>query len=382
MPSRNTIHERSLRSPSRPNKRRAWAASATGRIAAAGQPSSRAIGWASRAPAQPKLPLTLPLPWSWVYASAASAPARKIPNRRSTIPRISRASADCEGLSCSFRPELRDLSVLVDRDHRIGVHFRGGDEVVTKSCFFERLSVGRFFEDFRDVVAIFFFNQHRGGRCVVYLHRIGALGNRPDVAPRACGILEGEASLFTRADDGDVRIRAGRDLHHGQHRCKVDVRGYDNVTGTLDAQQGTGAVGGGDEDGLALNRLGSELLRRVAQIEARNGVHLLLARQQDLGSGELLGADDYFIRALERDYCLGAVPQGGCDGGRRTKDVDDEDEPAVAVGELDLIWGEKDLKPHRRAPSSARSRARGIWCPRRPPGNACWTSPGQETGWW
>src|SRR5437762_4470418 len=138
MPSRKTIHERSLRSPSLPKRRSACAAGATGRIAAAGQPSSSAIGCASSAPIQPKLPLTLPLPWSWVYASAASAPARKIPKSRKTIPRISRASTDDEGLSRPFRSELRDLSFLVDRDHRIGVHFRGGGEVVTKACFFER----------------------------------------------------------------------------------------------------------------------------------------------------------------------------------------------------------------------------------------------------
>jgi len=77
------------------------------------------------------------------------------------MPRISRASTEPDGeLSRPFRPELRDLSVLVDRDHRIGVHFRGGGEVVTKSCRLERLSVGRFFEDFRDVVAIFLLDQH------------------------------------------------------------------------------------------------------------------------------------------------------------------------------------------------------------------------------
>src|SRR5437764_4734884 len=187
MPSRKTTHERSLRSPSRPKRRRACAAGATGRMAAAGHPRSSAIGCASSAPIQPKFPLTLPLKWSWVYPSAASAPARKIPKRRKTIPRISRASAELEGLSCPFRPELRDLSLLVDRDHRIGVHFRCCGEVVTKSCFFERLSVGRFFEDFRDVVAIFFFDQHRSGRSVVHLYRFGALGNRPDIAPCAGG---------------------------------------------------------------------------------------------------------------------------------------------------------------------------------------------------
>src|SRR5436190_8776469 len=190
MPSRKTIHERSLRSPSLPKRRSACAAGATGRIAAAGQPSSNAIGCASSAPIQPKLPLTLPLPWSWVYASAASAPARKIPESRKTIPRISRASTDDEGLSRPFRSELRDLSFLVDRDHRIGVHFRGGGEVVTKACFLERLSVGRFFEDFRDVVAIFFFDQHGSGRCVVCLYRLGALGNRTDVTTSARSILE------------------------------------------------------------------------------------------------------------------------------------------------------------------------------------------------
>src|SRR5256714_8792392 len=223
MPSRKTIHERSLRSPSRPKRRRACAAGATGRMAAAGHPRSSAIGCARSAPIQPKFPLTLPLKWSWVYPSAASAPARKIPKRRKTIPRISRASAALEGLSCPFRPELRDLSLLVDRDHRIGVHFRCRGEAVTKSCFLERLSVGRFFEEFRAVLAIFFFYQNRRGRCVVYLHRISALGNRPDVPPRAGGILESEAALFSRADDGDVRVRAGRDLHHGQHGRKVDV---------------------------------------------------------------------------------------------------------------------------------------------------------------
>ena len=120
------------------------------------------------------------------------------------MPRISRASADSDGLSCPFRPELRDLPVLVDRDHRIGVHFRGGGEVVTKSCRGERLSVGRFFEDFRDVVAIFFFDHHRGGRCVVGLN-VCAFWNRPDVAARAGGVFEREAALFSRADDRDVR---------------------------------------------------------------------------------------------------------------------------------------------------------------------------------
>src|SRR5947209_16969693 len=177
MPSKNTIHERSLRSPSRPNRRSACAINANGNNAAAGQPTSNAIGRASNAPIQPKFPLMLPWPCSWVMPCAASAPARKSPKRRKTIPRISRASADDEGLSCPFRPELRDLSFLVDRDHRIGVHFRSGDEVVTKSCFFERLSVGRFFEEFRDVLAIFFFDQHRGGRAVIGL-QTGALGNR------------------------------------------------------------------------------------------------------------------------------------------------------------------------------------------------------------
>jgi hypothetical protein len=42
------------------------------------------------------------------YPSAASAPARKIANSSKTIPRISRASADSDGLSFPFRPELRD----------------------------------------------------------------------------------------------------------------------------------------------------------------------------------------------------------------------------------------------------------------------------------
>jgi len=160
IPKRNTIHDLSLRSPSRPKSRSACAMKASGRSAAAGQPRKRAIGWASRAPAQPKFPFTSPLPRNCVYASAASAPARKIPKRRRTMPRISRASADSEGLSFPFRPEFRDLPVLPDRDHRIGVHFRGGGEVVTKSCRLERLSVGRFFEDFRDVVAIFLLDQH------------------------------------------------------------------------------------------------------------------------------------------------------------------------------------------------------------------------------
>ena len=160
IPRRKTIHDLSWRSPRRPNSRNACAAGATGSSAAAGQPRKRAIGLASRAPIQPKFPFTLPLPWSCVYPSAASAPARKIPKRRRTIPRISRASADSDGLSCPFRPELGDLPVLVDRDHRIGVHFRCGGEVVTKSCRLERLSVGRFFEDFRDVVAISLFDQH------------------------------------------------------------------------------------------------------------------------------------------------------------------------------------------------------------------------------
>src|SRR6185437_4589122 len=114
---------------------------------------------------------------------------RKIAKRRRTIPRISRARAELEGLSCPFRPELRDLSFLVDRDHRIGVHFRGGGEVVTKSCRLERLSVGRFFEEFRDVLAIFFFYQHRS-RCRVVHLQPSALWNRPNVAPRASGILE------------------------------------------------------------------------------------------------------------------------------------------------------------------------------------------------
>src|SRR3954465_2006300 len=331
MPSRKTIHDRSLRSPSRPKLRSAWAARATGRIAAAGQPSSSAIGWASSAPAQPKFPLTFPLPRSCVYASAASAPARKIPKRRRTIPRISRASADCEGLAFAFRSELCDLPVLVDRDHRIGVHFRGGGEVVTKSCFFERLSVGRFFEDFRDVVAIFFFDQHRGRRCVVYLHRVGALGNRPDVAPRASGILESEASLLTRADDGDVRIGAGRDLHHGQDRCKVDVRSYHNVTGALDAEQGPGPVGGGDQNRLALDDVWLELLGGVAEVEAGDGVHLLLAGQQDLGAREFLGPEDDLIGALERNDGFRAVAQRGGDAGRSAEDIDDQDESPVSV---------------------------------------------------
>src|SRR6202521_5322391 len=162
MPSRKTIHDLSLRSRRRPKRRRACAARARGSRAAAGQPKNSAIGCASSAPIQPKLPFTpLPPPMNVAYPSAANAPPRKIAKRRRTIPRISRASAELDGeLSRPFRPELRDLSVLIDRDHRIGVHFRGGGEVVTKSCRLERLSVGRFFEDFRDVVAIFSFNQH------------------------------------------------------------------------------------------------------------------------------------------------------------------------------------------------------------------------------
>src|SRR3954468_9050496 len=277
MPRRKTIHDRSLRCPSRPKRRSAWAAGASGSRAAAGQPRKRAIGCARSAPIQPKLPLTDPTPpTNLEYPSAANAPARKIAKRRRKIPRISRASAELEGeLSRPFRPELGDLPVLVDRDHRIGVHFRGGGEVVTKSCLFERLSVGRFFEDFRDVVAIFFFDQHRSGRRIIHHYRFGAFWNRPNITSRAGGVFKSEAALLSRADNRDVRIRAGRDLHHGQDRCKVDVRSYNYVTGALNAQQSPGSVGGRDEDGFPPYRLGGKVLGRVAQVESGDGVHLL-----------------------------------------------------------------------------------------------------------
>src|SRR5688572_16582831 len=158
MPRRKTSQERSVRWPRRPKRRSAWAAGASGRRSAAGHPKKAVTGRANNSPIQPKLFAPTP-PSSWAIPSAASEPPRKTANRSSTIPRISRLSAD-SCLSLSLWPDFGDLPVLIDRDHRIGVHRRGGGEVVTKSCRFERLPVGRVLEDFRNVVAIFLVNEH------------------------------------------------------------------------------------------------------------------------------------------------------------------------------------------------------------------------------
>src|SRR5258708_4617422 len=124
-------------------------------MAAAGQPRNFASGSARSPPAQPKLLRASIFPPRSLQPSVPSAPARKIAKRSSTIPAISRCSAEACGPSAlAIWSESSDLSLLIDGDHRLRIHASTGDEVLAEACFGERPPVGRVLEDFFEVVAI------------------------------------------------------------------------------------------------------------------------------------------------------------------------------------------------------------------------------------
>ena len=150
--------------------------------AAPGQPkNSRAIDGRRSAPTPAEISLDAGLRSTGANAgdsAAASAPARKMAKRKADPRHPANLAGErrLRGPIARSCPSFVISRSPVDRDHRIGVHFRGGGEVVTKSCRLERLSVGRFFEDFAMLSPYFFSTiSTEADAASLHLHRIGAL---------------------------------------------------------------------------------------------------------------------------------------------------------------------------------------------------------------
>lgn len=78
-----------------------------------------------------------------VPGGTSTAPARNNANSSSAIPAISRLTDvfPTERLPLPLWSKLRDLPVLIDRDHGVRIHFGAHDEVLPKARFRERATV-------------------------------------------------------------------------------------------------------------------------------------------------------------------------------------------------------------------------------------------------
>src|SRR5688572_12295370 len=234
-----------------------------------------------------------------------------------TIPHSSRLSAELRvgGLSLAARTEPGDLSVLEDGDNRVRIHCSTGDEVSREPCFSERLSVGRVFEDLRDVVAILPVYELACARGVVAYDRHPRLHDGANVPSGTRRILETKMSLGARADNRNIRISSRRSPKHRRDGRQIDVGSDDDVARALQSSERFRPVRRGDDDGASRHCVSGELEWRVPHVEAGNGLHLPLSGEPHLRVLELLRAGYRFVDILDGNDAPGAVSQRYRDAG-------------------------------------------------------------------
>src|SRR3954470_14791044 len=156
-PMRNTSHERSVSDSKRPNRRSACTAGMRGRSSAAGIPISSRDQLRRHAPTGPNtLFAAVQDSYAAVPGGTSTAPARNRANNNSAIPATSRLSDEFPTgpLPLAIWSELRDLPVVVDRNHRMRVDVGANNEVLGEARFGERAAVLRVLEQAIEPISI------------------------------------------------------------------------------------------------------------------------------------------------------------------------------------------------------------------------------------
>jgi len=178
------------------------------------------------------------------------------------------------------------------------------------------------------------------------LKRVGGGEEFLPLATRGFAPLVGGVG-FDLASDGagsqdifasDIAASAGaedvdtRGVGHGvDDRLAVDGGANQRAFGQMSVGERLGAIGGGEQHGLAENLVGSVVQRRVTEIKALDRLATSFASEQDIFLVILRGFCKIFVDFDAGDDAFCAVGECLADGRRGTQQVDDNDDAAGEV---------------------------------------------------